>query len=891
MSKYNLVLVDGDSKQLRVLTTALRNIDISAGTFLSGEDCLVALEIELPDAVFVAKELNSGIDGYALCRTIKASSKFAGVPLILMTKDGSLEGKIDGLKQGFDDVMTKPVHAKELALRVELLLEKKRYADLEREASAVKRIVGDIRDTGVVELIQSVGAGKKSGFVVFENNNEKGSLDFRDGALVDAECGDLKGEEAVYRLMLWERGKYELRFRPIRKDAVIIVGLDDMLLEGTRRVDEWADLRAQLPPFDSVLEIVYDELFEKLAELPDDLNRLLRHFDGTRSIWNVLDLVGNNSIETVSKMSSLYDEGLLKNAEAQRDQKASVNAKENSDVGISSEPIKSEQSTGKTRTEKLDDTVDIDESIDRLSVETLRAPLENGGISSSSSVSVPVAAFAEVKPNGKGRRANQHVVAGEHSRSRRSTASLGESVAGRRLGERGKTLPPPPPKPRLVAVDNSNPTLETIPEATPAPIGSADGLSSPLARVQLEKRKVKSIEIVEVDRRPVDKALNNVDSSQNAQSPHTSAADERSVVGMDGDTTAEGVALEDEALALLKKNMSLEEESSVGIKTANAGHAKAEGEGIVVPSVPLVAGMIGHLSTGASSEATSSANVDDDSQGEGVTSRATFAATTPTPMDDYVPRRSFGKLYVVLGCLTAAAIAWVSLNSGSADTEAKVAADEVQTKIALEPSIRDNEGVLAVEPSAVEAGKVHSAVETELDEHKAIAASPDTEGEQPSVAASALNPAEAQPTISEPTTTTTEATVKANAPKTVKRVALKKGDDFSGLVKKAQKARRAKKRMEAISLIDEALAIKKTNTALMTKAEILMDLGDAGSALKILNRVTKSSAGKSKGWLLKGKAHQKLGQRSDAQRAYARFLQLAPDSKTADSVRKTLATL
>jgi DNA-binding response OmpR family regulator len=59
------------------------------------------------------------LDGWGVCRTIRAESK---TPVIMLTAKGETEDKVNGLKQGADDYITKPFEMPELLARIEAVL-------------------------------------------------------------------------------------------------------------------------------------------------------------------------------------------------------------------------------------------------------------------------------------------------------------------------------------------------------------------------------------------------------------------------------------------------------------------------------------------------------------------------------------------------------------------------------------------------------------------------------------------------------------------------------------------------------------------------------------------------------------------------------------------------
>lgn len=79
---------------------------------------LVLLDVMLP-----------GLDGWGVCRSIRAESQ---TPIIMLTAKSETEDKVNGLKQGADDYITKPFEMKEVLARIEAVL---RRSGIEPEKS------------------------------------------------------------------------------------------------------------------------------------------------------------------------------------------------------------------------------------------------------------------------------------------------------------------------------------------------------------------------------------------------------------------------------------------------------------------------------------------------------------------------------------------------------------------------------------------------------------------------------------------------------------------------------------------------------------------------------------------------------------------------------------
>ncbi len=173
------------------------------------------------------------------------------------------------------------------------------------------RFAGSTQDMAVVDLLQTFEVSRKSGVVHLRSGTHEGHIYFRDGKVVDAELGRLRGEEAIYRALIWNEATFEVEFKAVANEDVIGGSTQAILMEGMRRVDEWGRLCEQLPPLTTVFEIDHAQLLERLNEIPDELNGILRLFDGKRTLSEVVDDSPFEDLSTLSTVTKLYFEGLL----------------------------------------------------------------------------------------------------------------------------------------------------------------------------------------------------------------------------------------------------------------------------------------------------------------------------------------------------------------------------------------------------------------------------------------------------------------------------------------------------------------------------------------------------------------------------------------------------
>jgi adenylate cyclase len=123
-----ILVVDDTPTNVRLLEALLapRGYEVTEAT--SGEEALSLLEKEHPDLVLL-DILMPGVDGYEVCRRLRANPETAHLPVIMITAS-EINQKVKALEAGADDFVVKPFDKAELLARVGSLLRVKRYHDI-----------------------------------------------------------------------------------------------------------------------------------------------------------------------------------------------------------------------------------------------------------------------------------------------------------------------------------------------------------------------------------------------------------------------------------------------------------------------------------------------------------------------------------------------------------------------------------------------------------------------------------------------------------------------------------------------------------------------------------------------------------------------------------------
>ncbi len=314
MTKQNLLVVDADPRSLRVLEVSLRNAGYNVAGCPSVGKAFEILHTNKPDLI-LSDTAFADMNGFEFVEQLRQNPEWSRIPFMFLSSDQSIESKIRGLELGVEDYLTKPIYIREVIARVGLELARQAREGLaQRTGDDRTRFSGSLSEMSVVDLLQTIDVSRKSGVLNLASAvGDEGMISFDSGAVIHAAVEDLGGEDAVYRLLLWRDGTFDLEFcRVSLVERTVHRTTQALLMEGMRRLDEWSRLSELLPPFDAVLEVDADVLRDRLHETPDEQNIMVRLIDGVRTTGEAIRAHGGDHVEALRKVVDLYFEGIIR---------------------------------------------------------------------------------------------------------------------------------------------------------------------------------------------------------------------------------------------------------------------------------------------------------------------------------------------------------------------------------------------------------------------------------------------------------------------------------------------------------------------------------------------------------------------------------------------------
>jgi DNA-binding response OmpR family regulator len=235
-----ILLVDADPLSLRVLDVSLRGAGFAVTTARESADALAKAGAAMPDLVIADTRLHDG-DGFALVRALRQHAGAEDLPAIfLSSRESTEEERARARELGVDEILVKPAFVRELLARVHLLLARRVQrvvATGPSPASDEGRLAGTTEDLALVDLLQSLEASRASGVVHLSHEGQEARIYLRDGNVVDAELGRLRGAEVVHRTLAWDPASFRVEPGPVDNDDLLECTTHALLLRAMDRLD------------------------------------------------------------------------------------------------------------------------------------------------------------------------------------------------------------------------------------------------------------------------------------------------------------------------------------------------------------------------------------------------------------------------------------------------------------------------------------------------------------------------------------------------------------------------------------------------------------------------------------------------------------------------------
>lgn len=233
------LLVAEDNPLVRELIVKAMEPHCDVITAADGADALLRVIDDPPDLILCDYKM-PGLDGRQLYEKLRSREPTRHIPFIFIASRSDIEERLRPLVDGVEDFIPKPFFVRDLARLAKKVVDRLHLEKLQKLASRPGVIQGRLEEMSILDLMQSLEMGQKSCRLVVRHRGEQCALYFASGQCHDAQLGELEGDEAVYRVVTWADGEFEIDFNAAGASTRTTTtrSTTGLLMEAMRLLDE-----------------------------------------------------------------------------------------------------------------------------------------------------------------------------------------------------------------------------------------------------------------------------------------------------------------------------------------------------------------------------------------------------------------------------------------------------------------------------------------------------------------------------------------------------------------------------------------------------------------------------------------------------------------------------
>jgi CheY-like chemotaxis protein len=208
-------------------------------TSTDGADALLKVVDDPPDVILCDYKM-PGLDGRQLFEKLRGREATKHIPFLFMASRPDIEERLRPLVDGVEDFIPKPFLVKDLVRVTKKVVDRLHLEKLQKKASRPGVIQGRLEEMSMIDLMQSLEMGQKSCRLIVRQGSTSGELYFASGQCRDAKVGKVDGDDAVYKVVLWTEGEFEIDFNAANasKRTTTTKNTTGLLMEAMRLMDE-----------------------------------------------------------------------------------------------------------------------------------------------------------------------------------------------------------------------------------------------------------------------------------------------------------------------------------------------------------------------------------------------------------------------------------------------------------------------------------------------------------------------------------------------------------------------------------------------------------------------------------------------------------------------------
>jgi len=234
-STIKILVVDDNPTILQLICQSLEKCG-EVITATDGADALMKAIESKPDMI-ISDYTMPVMDGRALFDKLRGRKETQNIPFVFLASQKEIDDRLRMVLEGVEDYFIKPFFARDLLQQARRITARLLQQRMEKQGGGAG-IKGKLSEISLIDWMQTLEQGRKTCALMLRSGSEQGTLYFNEGNVNHAVCGELKGDPAVFKVLAWMDGDWEVDFQKSSPERTTTMSTQGLMMEGLRIMDE-----------------------------------------------------------------------------------------------------------------------------------------------------------------------------------------------------------------------------------------------------------------------------------------------------------------------------------------------------------------------------------------------------------------------------------------------------------------------------------------------------------------------------------------------------------------------------------------------------------------------------------------------------------------------------
>jgi CheY-like chemotaxis protein len=233
---FKILVVDDNPTILKLLRQSLEK----CGELTLAADGAEALQkaAEIRPDLIISDYSMPVMNGLELLESLRQQDETSQIPFVFLASQKEIDERLKTVAEGVEDFLVKPFFVQDLSREVRHITARLYGQKMENLQMPGGTTVGLLSEMSLIDWMQSLEQGRKTCTLLLRSGKETCRLYFNQGQVTHAICGPLEGNEAVYKVLTWADGEWEVDFSKTSSERTTTMSTQGLMMEGLRLLDE-----------------------------------------------------------------------------------------------------------------------------------------------------------------------------------------------------------------------------------------------------------------------------------------------------------------------------------------------------------------------------------------------------------------------------------------------------------------------------------------------------------------------------------------------------------------------------------------------------------------------------------------------------------------------------